>query len=218
MRGIYTALASSLALVAAAAGAHATTYNAATEFSGTQGGTSGVWQYGELVGNVFNTLPYNSGAGAYEGTDAFNTPILGLPVANTLFMHPGQFGEVTDLRFIALSAGTYTATFSAELTDSSCGACSGEDGVTAAINSTSVLVNRPGGYSYQTVTDTFTLASGGIIDFSISPNQNYNYDSTRVIASVSLVPEPAAWALMLAGFGGLGAVLRARRRATLATV
>jgi hypothetical protein len=31
------------------------------------------------------------------------------------------------------------------------------------------------------------------------------------------VPEPAAWALMLAGFAGLGAAMRAARRRTLAT-
>ena len=32
------------------------------------------------------------------------------------------------------------------------------------------------------------------------------------------VPEPAAWALMVVGFGGLGAVLRRRRQPALATV
>ena len=31
------------------------------------------------------------------------------------------------------------------------------------------------------------------------------------------VPEPASWALMLTGFGGLGAMLRARRRPAAAT-
>ena len=31
------------------------------------------------------------------------------------------------------------------------------------------------------------------------------------------VPEPAAWALMIVGFGGVGAMLRSRRRAALAT-
>jgi hypothetical protein len=35
--------------------------------------------------------------------------------------------------------------------------------------------------------------------------------------SVSAVPEPAVWAMMLVGFGGLGVSLRSsRRRATLA--
>lgn len=37
---------------------------------------------------------------------------------------------------------------------------------------------------------------------------------TRVIASVAMVPEPAGWALMLAGFGIVGTALRRRLRAT----
>jgi hypothetical protein len=36
--------------------------------------------------------------------------------------------------------------------------------------------------------------------------------ATVTITDVSSVPEPAAWTLMLAGFGGLGGALRARRR------
>lgn len=36
------------------------------------------------------------------------------------------------------------------------------------------------------------------------------------VGSTNGVPEPAAWSLMLIGFGGLGAALRARRRASLA--
>ena len=35
----------------------------------------------------------------------------------------------------------------------------------------------------------------------------------RAAASAAAVPEPAAWAMMIGGFGGVGAVMRARRRA-----
>lgn len=36
---------------------------------------------------------------------------------------------------------------------------------------------------------------------------------TAPAAAVSAVPEPAGWAMMLVGFGGLGALLRRRRAA-----
>lgn len=42
---------------------------------------------------------------------------------------------------------------------------------------------------------------------------NVTFD--RVVATTPGVPEPATWALMLAGFGGAGAMLRSRRRAAL---
>lgn len=43
-----------------------------------------------------------------------------------------------------------------------------------------------------------------------SPGPDASYDG-HVTFTPAAVPEPAAWALMLLGFGGLGAVLRQRR-------
>ncbi|HEY7901130.1 MAG TPA: PEPxxWA-CTERM sorting domain-containing protein [Caulobacteraceae bacterium] len=43
-------------------------------------------------------------------------------------------------------------------------------------------------------------------------------DGTSLVTTFGAVPEPAAWALMLAGFAGLGGALRSRRRQIAATV
>lgn len=56
--------------------------------------------------------------------------------------------------------------------------------------------------------DVQTLGQSATLD---GASLNFN-----VLAASVAVPEPSAWALMLVGFGGLGAVLRARRRQAFA--
>jgi hypothetical protein len=57
-------------------------------------------------------------------------------------------------------------------------------------------------YSLEFILDNTIPSEGGSIAF-------FDHGSTTL--SSGAVPEPASWALMLAGFGGLGAALRVRR-------
>ena len=52
-----------------------------------------------------------------------------------------------------------------------------------------------------------------ITSISIDYDNSYTFDVLSVSSNLASVPEPASWALMLVGFGGLGAVMRRRRLA-----
>jgi hypothetical protein len=60
---------------------------------------------------------------------------------------------------------------------------------------------------------TFSFASA--IDSVEFGSGNYSLEIGD-IGAVALVPEPAAWALMVLGFGGVGGLIR-RRRVAMAT-
>lgn len=85
-------------------------------------------------------------------------------------------------------------------------------------NNVTVYANGPGGitqtylggYGFDT-RSTVKVKAGYEWGFS-SYFQNYDYDSTgRGNLTVSSVPEPAAWGLMIVGFGLTGATLRRRQ-------
>jgi hypothetical protein len=63
---------------------------------------------------------------------------------------------------------------------------------------------------------TVTIAGGGTFSGTFADVMG-DIDANVAPASVGTVsvPEPAMWALMLAGFGGLGAALRMRRKAPI---
>ena len=204
-------------------------YDAASNFNGTQGGTTGVWRYGQISGvaRTFTELAYN-------GTWAFEGP--GTVLVGSSFMHTGGYftGVNASLRFVAPTAGTYTATFRAKLLDAGNNpyAVSGSpdyrrDGVRMWLNTayrdlqTWDQATSAQSFEFQTVTQTLTLQAGETIDFSIDPNGargfeygaqssylGYNiYDSTSYMASVEMIPTPGAAALL-----GVSGLLGFRRR------
>jgi hypothetical protein len=68
-------------------------------------------------------------------------------------------------------------------------------------------------FSYSGVTGDTGLQSISLTNLNLEPNGN-DFALDDMSLNGVAVPEPASWALMLLGFGGLGAMLRASRRRT----
>jgi hypothetical protein len=154
---------------------------------------------GAIGGDLFG------GVGAWNGTSAFNY----------------NFGESADLYDSAAVAGDHSGayTFNPNIA------------VTAGSNYVVFLSVFGQDHSNQFTTTMPLANSGGVFDYFVWNNDcsgfcngsptstQWNYFFNAGSAQTDLtfsVPEPTTWALMLMGFGGLGAALRGRRRAALA--
>lgn len=129
---------------------------------------------------------------------------------------------------IAVSAGSYD--FSYDLMNLCCNGSgpsgtqsflqflySNDNGATfTSVLGTDVAPVNPGVFANQT--GSFTLASGGQLKIRLVDSQgaasgnDFGIDNITVTA----VPEPGTWALMILGFGSAGAMLRRRRSLAVA--
>jgi hypothetical protein len=88
---------------------------------------------------------------------------------------------------------------------------------------TSVLLNG----NILTTNSTGAIDSKSLLNVAVNPGANTlivngtsgglfsyggNVSFAKTVAVTTGVPEPAGWALMIVGFGGMGAALRSRRR------
>jgi hypothetical protein len=175
-------------------------YDAAAEFNGSQGGTTGVWSYGRLDGAGGAFTPATSFVGGnFVGPGGGAYLLVGSD-----FMHPGcdpaaivgtcvNDKAFADLRFTAPTAGSYTATFMVRLSDPlnnpinceyrGCDPASGgypdyrRDGVRMWLGSDFTDLSTWQGqaavtaaFAGQTLTRTFTLSAGQFIDFAVDHN------------------------------------------------
>ena len=176
---------------------------------GTQTTQNAVNQYGDPKGyfySTFNTL--SSQGGSFVGLDSD-------------ISYDGQISQVIN----GLTAGqTYTLSFDwagAQLinrtgdTFDALHVTFGDQSFdTSTVNVTSGDTEGGGFSGWMHVTTTFKATSGSQTLSFLAVGGPGGLPPIAALDAVSLtggVPEPAAWALMLMGFGGLGAVMRRRR-------
>jgi len=121
-----------------------------------------------------------------------------------------QAGTLSTLASFA--AGTYTLSF--DLGGNARG--DGDKTTVVTLGDFSQSITLPSDSALQTYSYKFTT-TGGNLSFADLAGGNQNIGNILDNVSLSAVPEPATWAVMLVGFGGIGAAIRRRRGlATLA--
>jgi len=215
----------------------ATIYSAQGDFS-IASNPNGAWAYGTgTAGSSFAAMPV-SGYGVLNANFAYwqvanpvsLVPLIGVNTGSSpdvfgtvlvptdvLFMHPGPSTDAI-VQWTAPSAGTYTISGGFELLDDNPSGVIGEvyDNGTQLYTGTltgpaaNLGTLTPGGS--ETFSETVTLAAGDKISFAVNNDGSFYDDSTGLMATITAVPEPATWAMMVFGLGGMGAGLRAARR------
>ena len=228
----------SAALVAAtivAAPSTAVTYDAFTSFTGTQG--AGGFYYGSSTNLATNFTLYGAStncfiAGSTCLQQAANNDVPGVTKSTTtsvqygsvnvpddrLLVHPASTSDYLVGLFLVPTDGQYkiTATFNVQDINPS-GVNVGtlfSPQNTFPIQFTP-LTTLTSGNPTVTFTTTLFLNTTDLVGFAVDNDGSYNNDSTGVNFTISNVPEPATWALMITGFGMIG--FAARRRAAAAS-
>jgi hypothetical protein len=221
------------AITAASTPAVAASYDAVADFSTVS--STGLWSYGfGITGSSFTAATVGGGCGPdifcwQPDSTSLGTPLIGLntTAGNLLFptgwipndmldLHPGQTGaEDAIVRFTAPTAGTYSfngmfGTIGYDAT----GVLALGYGPAGLLFSGSLPSASPGVGQFGSTfafAGTVALAAGDVVDFGVNNAGLFFGDSTMMSLTVSNVPEPASWAMLIAGFGLTGAAMRRRR-------
>jgi hypothetical protein len=214
--------------------ANAAVYDAVAAFSSSSN-PNGPWSYGSGVTGTSFTPYTNFGtldvAGVSGWSDTSSSgahpPYVGIATAGpasalTVFvpngvldLHPGPSID-TIVRWTAPTSGTFSVSGFFELLDTNPTGVIGEIFKNSTPEFTTTLTgpgaqqpNGPVGQA-QNFFGTVTLVAGDVLSFGVNNDGVYNNDSTGFDATISAVPEPSTWAMMILGF--LGVSFAAHRR------
>ncbi len=214
-----------VAALVAAAPAAAVTYDAFTSFNGTQG--AGGFSYGSYDGTNFtpftaNTNCFIAGSICLQAAPNFDVPGAtksavasvqygGVNVpTDRLLVHPGPGNDAFYVLFTAPHTGDYTVS----------GLFSIQDNTPTGVLLSDTLGNSyflNGAAASVGYGNLIHLTTGSTFGFIVDKGDVYYNDSTGLNFTLTgNVPEPASWAMLIAGFGLTGAAMRRRRTAIAA--
>ena len=204
------------------------TYDAFTSFNGVQG--AGHFTYGSYVAGAgtFTQFTSTSGCaslisdaaclhdaslpGVFKTTTGAHTSGTVIVPGDRLILHPGQFDNSAYVMFTAVSANLYdlNAGFSVQDTAPSGVGITYFTIVGGVLNlefAGNLGATAAGFSNFQSL----TMAAGDAFGFIIDKGSEYYNDSTGVGFTVTSVPEPATWSLLIAGFALTGFAMRRRQ-------
>lgn len=208
VRNLGSTVLGALALMAAPLAAHATTVS----FSGTAAAGA------DPLGQTYATTLGPIGTSEPGTPNAFGFPTWGEDAnvnGGVLNVFEGAAGLTQATQFIFTYTGAQPQSFLTAF-DTGFGvwrsaAHPGGDW-DMSVSGNTVTFTAPTGYELN-VGENFDFTVG--FANTIDPSQ-FSFTAQWVGSDPAAVPEPAVWALMVAGFGGLGSALRSKRRALLA--
>lgn len=226
----------------AAAPATAVTYDVASSFDGVSN-PAGPFTFGYIDAGLttftpFATSGFASGClgnssltcitgggepalGAYKNTSASaqNNVVGTINVpGDALFIHPGT-SLLSAITFTAPTSAIYYYSVGANLltnqnptgVDLLAGNFFGGPLSVGSTFSLPAVLGASDGFA-----GSIALSVGDTIFLAVGPAGDYRYDSTQISWTMSAVPEPVTWTMMIAGFGMVGVAARRRKAAVAA--
>lgn len=166
----------------------------------------------------YTIIPFADGWTAGDGANDDGIEIQNNNVAGLPFSAPNLVELDTNRNssmFVNLSAGKYVVSYYYSPRPNR---ALGDNGITLSIGATQLDTVDAGGLGQTAwtlrTTNAFTTSGARLTFAAVGTSNSYGGYLDNI--TITAVPEPGTWALMIGGFGGAGAMLRRNRRRAVA--